>query len=165
MRVPGGGSSVPTLHVLCLKGQVCWELSLKSSNVNGIHMVAHLVNRSQSKHGHYDNVYETSFFCLIICKQCYCPLVYTRIHGNLISLCTGTEGSLNFYLKKLKNKSSMLLELYKREDTFPLDSISNSVLLVHWRLSDTLNTQQAPSKSPQRFLFKMCLGKISLFPN
>lgn len=61
VRVPGGGSSVHTLHVLCLKVWVCWELSLKSYNVNGIHMAARLVNWSQSKYGHYDNVYETSF--------------------------------------------------------------------------------------------------------
>lgn len=50
----------------------------------------------------------------------------------------------------------MSLELFRHEDAFLPDSISKSVLLLHWRLSDTLATQHAPSKSPQRFLFKMC---------
>lgn len=102
-------------------------------------------------------------FCLIIHKQCYCPLFHTHIHGNLISPCSGTEGNLNFYLEKPKKKSSMLLELYKHEDAFLLDSISNSDLLLHWRLSDTLTTQHAPSKSLQRFLFKMCWERSHVF--
>lgn len=55
-------------------------------------------------------------------------------------------GNRNLYLVKLKDKSSMLRELYNIGSEFILDPISNACLLHHWRMSDTLHTQSGPSK-------------------
>lgn len=123
-----------------------WEFPLKSYTVNEILMAALPVNWSHSQIMDIKIMLAEPPFLFGSSHVVSLPaLAYVHpCKFHLTVLWDG--GNRNLYLVKLKDKSSTLRELYNIGSEFILDPISNSCLLHHWRMSDTLHTQSAPSK-------------------